>query len=317
MTASSAQEAVIFHESYLYMKHIPIPQLRIEEVINEENLTGRDHDFFVIDISNCSLHFQPIRHEFYLIALCTAGTMKITINLHEYTIEPNTLIVLSPQQIIQILEFSPDLRITNLFFKKDFLLNNTINSAFIDKLYIYKSDSCGNVRLEKENRETILTFFTLIEQKFTSDHPYKREMIKSFIVALLYEIEPIFKTKILEFHQHQKITRKEEIMKGFLDLLSQNLYKERSLKFYADALFISTQYLMEIVKEISGKTAGDLIDEAVILEAQVLLKMPHNNVAMVSELLNFSDQSFFGKFFKRKIGVSPLQYKNSIGPSEL
>jgi len=115
---------------------------------------------------------------------------------------------------IKQLEFSPDLRITNLFFKKDFLLNNTINSAFIDKLYIYKSDSCGNVRLEKENKETILTFFMLIEQKFSGDHPYKREMIKSFIVALLYEIEPIFKTKILEFHYHQKITRKEEIMKG-------------------------------------------------------------------------------------------------------
>jgi AraC-like DNA-binding protein len=292
------------------MKQVAIPQLSIEQVIHGISRSDRHHDFYISEISDCILSDHPFRHDFYLVALCTSGFMRLTINLQEYLLEPSTLIVLSPYQIIEILEYSSDLKVTNLFFKKEFLISDLINSPFIEKRYIYKSGTCLRISLTENNSETIHTLFSLIGNKASSDHPYRMESIKSFIDALLYEIESVDQTSMAG--AKERPSRKQAIMKGFLDLLAGNLYQQRSLKFYSDSLFISTQYLMETVKEVSGKTAGDLIDEALILEAQALLKLPKYNVAMVSELLNFADQSFFGKFFKRKSGLSPTQYKTAI-----
>ena len=85
--------------------------------------------------------------------------------------------------------------------------------------------------------------------------------------------------------------------------------KERSVSFYANQLNITPKYLSEAVKEIMGKTAGELIDEAVIMQAKVLLKTPDLNIGQVATVLNFPDQSFFGKFFKKHVGLSPNQYR--------
>jgi len=176
------------------MKQAPIPQLSIEQVITGKNPDGHEYDFFVSDIVDCTLRYQPIRHEFYLISLCTAGSMRITINLREQKIEPNMLLVYSPHQIIEILEFSSDIKITNLFFKKEFLLGNMINPPSVDKLYVHQSDSCGKITLDEKNMGAVLTLFSLIAEKSAGNHPYKREMIKNFIDALLYEIEPSYKS---------------------------------------------------------------------------------------------------------------------------
>jgi YesN/AraC family two-component response regulator len=108
-----------------------------------------------------------------------------------------------------------------------------------------------------------------------------------------------------------KLNRKEELALHFIELLSVNFEKERSVTYYGHQLHITPKYLTETMKEITGKTAGELIDQAVIMQAKVLLSNPSLNINQVAEALNFSDQSFFGKFFKKHVGVSPLKYRST------
>jgi AraC-like DNA-binding protein len=84
------------------------------------------------------------------------------------------------------------------------------------------------------------------------------------------------------------------------------------VRFYGEALNVTPKYLTETVKEINGKSAGAVIDDFVILEAKLLLEKPENTIAQVADLLNFSDQSFFGKYFKRITGISPKEFKTGI-----
>jgi len=97
----------------------------------------------------------------------------------------------------------------------------------------------------------------------------------------------------------------------FHELISEHIREERSVRFYAAKLFVTPKYLTEIVKEVTGKTAGELIDEMVMKEAKLLLADPSISVMEVAGILHFSDQFFFRKFFKRHLGQTPSEYRRA------
>ena len=85
----------------------------------------------------------------------------------------------------------------------------------------------------------------------------------------------------------------------------------RSVAFYAGKLFISPKYLSLIIKESTGKSATDVIDSYVVLEAKNLLRFSGKNIQQVAYELNFPNQSSFGKYFKHLTGMSPSEYQRS------
>ena len=100
-------------------------------------------------------------------------------------------------------------------------------------------------------------------------------------------------------------------MQNFLRTVQLHYKKERKVLFYADKLHLSAGYLSTVIKNISGKTAAEWIDDYVMLEAKTLLKSTNLTIQQISDNLNFPSQSFFGKYFKRQAGVSPKEYKKN------
>lgn len=96
-----------------------------------------------------------------------------------------------------------------------------------------------------------------------------------------------------------------------MELLAQHHSTERNLSYYAEKIGITTNYLSKLVKEYSGKTAVEWINEYVILEAKTMIKHTQYTIQEIAYKLNFPSPSFFGKYFKRLTGISPKRYKNS------
>ena len=105
------------------------------------------------------------------------------------------------------------------------------------------------------------------------------------------------------------LTRQEKLALRFLKLLNENFKQERTVQFYADILCLTPGYLSKVLKTVSKKTAGQLIDEAVIMESKLLLKNQTLSISEVADELQFSDQSFFGKYFKKHTGHSPSKFR--------
>ncbi|MDE6371203.1 MAG: helix-turn-helix domain-containing protein, partial [Duncaniella sp.] len=110
-------------------------------------------------------------------------------------------------------------------------------------------------------------------------------------------------------------SRREELLTRFIELLETNFSSQRTVKFYADRLCVTPKHLSAVVKESSGKTASDWIDQRVILEAKQLLRSTGMNVQEISAALNFANQSFFGKYFKHLTGMSPRDYRSNLPSS--
>lgn len=141
-------------------------------------------------------------------------------------------------------------------------------------------------------------------------HLYGKEQLYHAFAIFLYEVA----AQSAKYAQPtiSKLTRKEDLVVRFADLVSKNIREHRKVQFYASLLNVTAKYLTETVKEVSGKNAGEIIDDFVILECKLLLENPTFSIAQVSSLMNFADPSFFSKYFKRLTGLSPKEFKTNL-----
>jgi len=94
--------------------------------------------------------------------------------------------------------------------------------------------------------------------------------------------------------------------------LSHNYTREHKLDFYANHLHVTPKSLSAAIKKKTGRPAGKWINDIIMLEVKVLLQNKMLNVSQISEMLNFSDQSVFGKFFRAGAGMSPVEYRKKF-----
>ena len=130
--------------------------------------------------------------------------------------------------------------------------------------------------------------------------------IRCLFTAVFYIITEL---NMREQKNTVKLGRGEVIFEEFMELVRQYSKQERNVRFYARRLNITPKYLSTVSKDVSGKTAARWIDEAVILEAKSLLRYSGMSIQEIAYHLNFSTQSFFGKYFKQHTGYSPSRFK--------
>jgi AraC-like DNA-binding protein len=103
-----------------------------------------------------------------------------------------------------------------------------------------------------------------------------------------------------------------DMIKEFAKLIRQHIMTESSLDFYAEKLCVSKQYLSLIVKEKTNVTAGRILSTMRTETASRLLRDPKFTIQQIAEMMSFSDQSSFGKFFKKHTGSSPMKYRQTL-----
>lgn len=251
----------------------------------------------------------PYRSDNYSVMLILSGTLKLQLDLIPYVAGPNDLIVISPRTINHTLEIGGNLELIAISFTLDFALQSNRNKNEIEAFEFFASKVIPKLSFEDEERDNFvfLAKMLLEKNKEKSLHPFSNEIIRHTFSLLMYLVAVHYKKENSELKSD--ISRQEELTLNFLKLLDANFRHQRGVQFYADSLFVTSGHLTKILKEVSGKTAGELIEESVIIEARILLADPALTIAQIAEELQFSDQSSFGKSFKKNTGFSPSEYR--------
>lgn len=134
------------------------------------------------------------------------------------------------------------------------------------------------------------------------------ELVQNSLITFYIELDNLISKEIVEYKTGLN-SRKSKVLQDFMTLLLDNFKEEHNVAFYANELNITTQYLTKIVKSITGKTITDFIYEFIYNEAKSLLKSTNMSVQQIANILHFSDQSSFNKFFKRKSGLPPTAFR--------
>lgn len=251
----------------------------------------------------------PVQAGMSMVLFCLQGELHVRISLKEYRLRPDMFCVIITGMIFEVLSISNDFRGFMIATRTNFMPVTEKTTQVMSFYKCLQSRHCF-VLEEKEVMAFVGVYHSIKATLQELDHPYRIPMLQSYIQILYYRMLPIV-LKEEESRSKYSHTRQEEIFQRFIGEVEKHYRKERSVKFYADLLCISPKYLSTVIYKISQQLAGEWIDAYVILEAKTLLKSGRLTIQQISEQLNFSNQSFFGKFFKRCAGMSPKEYINS------
>lgn len=281
-------------------------------VTNPRKLDYIDNDFFIFnDLESIALNEEaPGRLDVSMISLCAKGYSRYSVNMQDYTASPGVMTVAFPDQILQSQEVSDDFKGVFIIISKKMSDEIFSRVKVMIRLFFY-SKELPRIELTPEEVAVIMDYYDLIWKKVANkNESFTREVVQTLLVAFLYEIYGIYITHSRHVPgMLDKKNRKHIIFDQFMRLLSESYKKERSVNFYAERLYLTPKHLSSVIKEISGKTAGEWIDNFVIFEAKTLLKSSSKNIQEISDELNFANQSFFGKYFRHYAGMSPKEYR--------
>jgi AraC family transcriptional activator of pobA len=247
------------------------------------------------------------KHTFYEILWTEKGISKQTIDYKEYEVLPNSLFFISPNQVHQFEEWKP-LKGGTILFTEDFFLLNHNNKdrlfelSFLDNLY---TNPCIN--LSKSNFSEIKQTINLIAQE--QKRADKNQTItQSLLHILLAQVQ-----RCIDIETEKPISKKYLILfKQFKTLLEKHFAENKTASFYAQRLHITAHHLNIITKEVAGKTASEVIRARSILEAKRLLTFTDKTVSEITEILNYTDSSYFAKIFKSETNLQPLVFKKQM-----
>ncbi|MGV8135011.1 MAG: AraC family transcriptional regulator [Mangrovibacterium sp.] len=240
---------------------------------------------------------------------CLKGTGKVKINFKEYLTEENSILTILPNQIVEIIENSDDLFIETLAFSFDFLSDIPIPKDFNMPGRVAKKPM---LKLPGKDIQNLLRYHSFIIDTFNNKKSSLFEqIIKGQLYSLLMEIAALYIEREAEAKIERNSTRREDITEQFLELLKDHCKSERSASYYADKMFITPKYLSATLKKVTGRSINSWIEDAVIMEAKILLRSTNFTVLQISEDLNFPNSSYFGRFFKKNTGMTPQKYRES------
>lgn len=293
-------------------KLIELTVPEIKEVVNHKD---NQDDFYVFRASSGD-HFlegRTLRMKAFTVVLCTDGMENGLVNLKEVTINKGSLLMSFPNNVLKIEAGYPRATVRGIILSQDFMRMMHVDVKNSLPLFMRLAYN-PLISLTQKQQEDIERYFDLLENiSEKSDLVHRDQIVRGLLISMFYRISDTYeqRSQVLDDKECSVRNRREEYFAKFITLLSENFKRERTVGYYAEQMCVTPKYLSLLIKEFSGKSAAEWIDNYVITEAKTLLRYSTMSIQEVAYELNFSSQSFFGKYFKHLTGMSPSEYKLS------
>lgn len=269
-------------------------------------------DILVADLNSQDVFLNdPVRVNALQVLLVLEGSIDLSIDYVLFQASTNTVVTIMPTHITKVMKYSPNFKgrlmaVSRAFLEQSMMPNHS--SSMIQYMKIRKNPT---ILLQESEIKTLDESMLRLRQTILqTNHHLQRLLIQNTLMGFFIEMGNIFSER-KEYNTPPSLTRKEELFESFLRILYMYCKEQHVVSFYAEQLYITPQYLSLILKELTGRSANKWIDEALMQEAKILLKAPQATVQQVADALHFSDQSTFGKFFKKHAGMSPMEYRKN------
>ena len=244
--------------------------------------------------------------------LCKRGKIVLVMDDRLYEVREGDLYIYPAFSQTQVHSVSDDLQGVAGTADFNFVLSS-LNSISNTQSHIYIRFH-PHVSLTAEQYRRIEEVIGFIRNRKDIHTRLGTQVVSALVQAFCCEVIDAYITN--KSMQSMKQTRKDKTFQNFLVSLYQNFNIHRDVRFYAEQQCITPRYFATLIHEVSGKTPLQWISLFVIIEAKRMLSNPKISIKEVANRLHFTDQSFFGRYFKLYAGCSPSEYKSLSLPSE-
>lgn len=250
----------------------------------------------------------PCKIKAGIFVLLMKGYIRATINLTEYRIEPNSFVSLPPNSFFQIHEIEGELSLYFAGFSSGFMASvNYIKSA-MDFLPVLVENPVVPL---PENVVSVYedAFRLLIKAYALPNTTGNSEITRSVLNLFLQSTSELYKN--FTNRRQLNMNRENEIYKEFVQLVLEYYVREHSVSFFARKLGITLPHLCATIKKVTGITPMQIITNVIVMDAKAQLKSTDQSIKQIAYSLNFNNLSFFTKYFRQHVGMTPQEYRNS------
>ncbi|MCI4668020.1 MAG: AraC family transcriptional regulator [Bacteroidia bacterium] len=251
----------------------------------------------------------PHRHDCYVLFLATSGGGSHLIDFKKYEIESGMLFLMHPGMIHEWKEME-DLDGYLMLFTADFFSQRYNNNILLNFPFFSISNENPVISLNPEEFKKIRQISRWMLEEYLSNKLDSAQMLRSYLNIILTKAGRLFDLK--KDHNSQDGHHHRLVLAQFEQLIDKHYKKKHLVRDYASLLHLTPNYLNVICKSQTEKSAGDLIRSRIILEAKRMLLHEDMSVSEISTELNFEDNAYFSRFFKKYTGSSPIKFKKEV-----
>jgi AraC family transcriptional activator of pobA len=278
-----------------------------------------DEDAFSLDLkrmediydANKGAPDHPHRHAYYTVIWVRKGTGIHRIDFQEYELTPETVFFVSPGQVHQLQATTrPEGWV--ITFSKAFLHHHHISEDFIREINLFnRFDERPPLQLVDDTISEVEILLEGMHRMLLSNHPQKIAGISAYLKLFLIQCESACTLGRTNLHP---TLAGQAILRSFKNLVEDKHHQWHKVSEYADALHITSRYLNQIVGNLLGQTAKEVIQEKITLNARRELAYSDKSIKEIAYELGFEDPLYFSSFFKKCTGQSPSAFRKEQQP---
>lgn len=286
-------------------KAIPVYDIcTIDRTVHPDLLVERLDAYLEKHYQNLS---RPHRHTFYHLVLFTKGKGSHTIDFQTYPVRPYQIYFMAPGQV-HSWQFKSAVDGYVIHFNAELFSTFLQRADHIQQFEFFSGDSDRSVHnLPSNLHEKVHSLFASILQEM-EERQRSLDMIRVLLLELFIHVDRCcVRQRTKNIPQQKLIT-----LNHFKQLVDKNFRLLKLPKEYAELMYITPNHLNALCQDVLGKSAGEVIRDRVVLEAKRLLTNADMGVSEVAYELNFQDNSYFTRFFRKSTGLTPEEFRKKL-----
>jgi YesN/AraC family two-component response regulator len=276
------------------------------------NLKYNDGEIYFADnITSIPGLMKQFKVNFIAYVMVTEGRLTVDMNNVTYHLEKNCSLFVDRKMVIE------NVKHTENFSCVICAMSTDMGFAFFNKSLLQSiMHIMANpvIKMEQTEVDLMMKYYDLLV--FKMDHQEMslgRETVRDIIRCFAYDLLSNINRHLNQDNDDDMLRQSDRIYRRFMFLLADNTNVNRSVKSYADELCVSPKYLTSVCRKHSDCTASELIATAVISRIKQLLLYSDLSIKEVASEMGFDNLSFFGKYVKKHLGLSPNHYRKANG----
>lgn len=240
------------------------------------------------------------------IIVCTSGRFTLCCKGMDYEVNTGETAFLSHGVCFSVADCSADCSVVIILYRvdsiRDILGSTVVGMRFVEFL---NPRACWVMHTGHE--EELTKYSELLAVGNSDNNIFAANERRLLLLSLTYRLCSIFRE--MSKDGDNAPNRKLETYMQLMQLIDQYYTRERGVRFYADRLCLSPKYLTTLVKQMSGSSVQQLVFKAITKKAISLITTTDRSIKEIADSLNFPNASAFGTFFKKQVGMSPVNYR--------
>lgn len=295
------------------MKQGNITQLDLHDVPQVyHNLKYNDGEIcFADNITSIPGLMSQFRVNFIAYVIVLEGSLTLELNTVPYQLEKNCSLFVDRKMVVTGVKHSDDFRCVICALSTDIGFSFFNKSLMQSVMHLLSNPV---ITMNQDEVDLMLRYYELLV--FKMDHPemnFARETVRDIIRCFAYDLLSNITKRFNQGDGDDMLRQSDRIFRKFMLLLAENSNVNRSVKSYADELCVSPKYLTSVCRKHSDSTASELIATSVMSRVKQLLLYSDLSIKEVAGEMGFDNLSFFGKYVKKHLGLSPNHYRKANG----